>query len=176
MNSSLGPLTDGARVVIVGGGPGGIGAALALNNLARQMQRDLQITVYEGKVFAGEQHFNQCSGVLSPPIEQTLQDGLGVAFPHHLVQRAITGYILHGDRRAILLESDDAPSYALRRVQFDNYLAEQARARDIRIVNGRVTDIEIHSDRVIVYRESGNDQADVIVGAFGSDDGSAVIF
>ena len=176
MNSSLGPLTDGARVVIVGGGPGGIGAALALKNLARQMHRAIQITVYEGKVFAGEQHFNQCSGVLSPPIEQTLQDGLGVAFPHHLVQREITGYILHSDRRAILLESNDPPSYAMRRVQFDNYLVEQARARNIRIVNGRVTDIEIHADRVIVYSESGNDQADVIIGAFGSDDGSAVIF
>lgn len=176
MNENMGPLAEGARVVVVGGGPGGVGTALALNNLARQMHRAIHITIYEGKVFEGEHHFNQCSGVLSPPIEQTLQDGLGVPFPHHLIQREITGYILHTDNRTILLESDDPPSYAIRRVQFDAYLLEQARARGITVVNSRVTDLEFHADRVMVYSESGNDRADVIVGAFGSDDGSAVVF
>lgn len=175
-SNSLGPLQNGARVVVVGGGPGGVGAALALRNLARQMGREIRITLFEGKVFAGEQHFNQCVGVLSPPIDRILQDSLGVPFPRHLIQREITGYILHSDDRAILLESDDPPAFAVRRVQFDDYLLEQARAAGIEVVTGRVTDLEFHADCVIVYSESGNSKADVVVGAFGSDDGTAVVF
>lgn len=172
----LGPLRDGAHVVVVGGGPGGVGTALALDRLSKQLGRTLHITLFEGKVFAGERHFNQCVGVLSPPIVTILQDSLGVPFPQHLIQREITGYVLHSDKRSILLESDDPPAYAVRRIQFDNYLLEQARTHNIRIVSGRVTDLEFHADRVIVYSESGNTEADVIVGAFGCDDGTAVIF
>lgn len=176
LSDSLGPLRDGASVVVVGGGPGGVGAALALDNLARQTSRRLQITLFEGKVFAGEKHFNQCVGVLSPPIDRILEESLGIPFPRHLIQKEITGYILHSDRRAIHLSSDDPPAYSVRRVQFDNYLLEQARARGIRVFISRVTDLEFHADRVIVYSESGNSEADVVVGAFGSDDGTAVVF
>jgi flavin-dependent dehydrogenase len=172
----LGPLQTAARVVVVGGGPGGVGTALALRNLSRQMGREISITLFEGKVFAGEQHFNQCVGVLSPPIDRILKDSLGIPFPRHLIQREITGYILHSDDRAILLESDDPSAFAVRRVQFDDYLLEQARAAGIQIVTGRVTDLEFHADRVIVYSESGNSEADVVVGAFGSDDGTSVVF
>ncbi|MDE3088810.1 MAG: NAD(P)/FAD-dependent oxidoreductase [Chloroflexota bacterium] len=174
--ASLGPLDNGARIVIIGGGPGGVGTALALRQLARQMGREIQITLFEGKVFAGEQHFNQCVGVLSPPIDTILVDLLGVPFPRHLVQREITGYLLHSDDRAILLESGDPPAYSVRRVQFDDYMLEQARACGIRVITSRVTDLEFHADRVIVYSESGNSEADVVVGAFGSDDGTAVVF
>lgn len=173
---SLGPLQDGSHVVIVGGGPGGVGAALALTCLAIASQRKIEITLFEGKVFAGERHFNQCSGVLSPPIVDILQDSLGVKFPHHLVQRQICAYVLHSDQRSILLESSDPPAYAVRRIQFDDYLLEQARMHGIRIVTGRVTDLEFHSDRVIVYGENGNTEGDVVVGAFGLDYGTAQAF
>lgn len=178
MNSSsgLGPLSDGSRVVVVGGGPGGVGAALALDKMARQSGRSLQITLYEGKVFANERHFNQCVGVLSPPIDRILADSLGVAFPRHLIQREITGYILHSDNQYLLLESGDPPAYAVRRIQFDDFLLEETRRRGITVVSSRVTDLEFHADRVNVYSESGNCEADVVIGAFGSDDGTGVVF
>lgn len=175
-SDSMGPLRDGARVAVIGGGPGGVGAALALEHLARQMARQVNITLFEGKVFAGERHFNQCVGVLSPPIEKILSESLDIQFPRHLIQREIHGYILHSDRRSILLESDDPPAYSVRRVQFDAYLLDQARRRGIEVVNSRVTDLEFHNDRVIIYSESGNAEADAVVGAFGSDDGTAVVF
>ncbi len=175
-SNTLGPLQDGSHVVIIGGGPGGVGAALALDKLARQMGRQVAITLFEGKVFEGERHFNQCAGVLSPPIDKILQDSLGVPFPSHLIQREITGYILHSDRRAILLEKDDPPAYSVRRIQFDHYLLEQARLRGIQVINSRVTDLEFHPDRVMVYSESGNSEADAVVGAFGLDEGTAAAF
>jgi flavin-dependent dehydrogenase len=174
--SKMGPLRDGGRVVIVGGGPGGTACAIALCRQAKELGRIIQVTVYEGKTFAGERHYNQCVGVVSPPIREILEDGLGVPFPWHLVQRRIAAYVLHGERRSLTLpDPSDEPSYALRRVTFDAYLLEQAEAAGARVVHSRVTDVEIDSDRVIVYSESDNCLADVLVGAFGQDAGTAAV-
>jgi flavin-dependent dehydrogenase len=172
--SKMGPLRNGGRVVIIGGGPGGAACAIALCRQAHKLGRAIQVTVYEGKTFAGERHYNQCVGVVSPPIRQILEDGLGVPFPWHLVQRRIAAYVLHGERRSLTLaDPSDEPSYALRRVTFDAYLLEQAEAAGAQVVHSRVTDVEIDSERAIVYSESDNCLADVLVGAFGQDAGTA---
>ncbi len=172
MNDSLGPLANDSTVVIIGGGPGGASCAIALRRLACAMGRNINVIVYEGKTFAGEAHYNQCIGVLSPPIDHILEQQLGVPFPRHLVHRHITGYVLHSDRHQIVLDSEDEPSFAMRRVQFDDYLLEQARLQGVQVVHSRVTDLEFHADRVVIYSESDNRQAAVVVGAFGLDDGS----
>jgi flavin-dependent dehydrogenase len=130
----------------------------------------------EGKQFAGEQHHNQCVGVLSPPIAELLQGELGVPFPRHLVRGAITGYVLHTPRRQIILDGEAEPSMALRRIQFDAYMLDAVRERGIEILRARVTGLEFHADRVVVYNESAPLEADVVVGAFGLDEGTAVIF
>jgi len=172
MNDSLGPLTNGSTVVVIGGGPGGASCAIALKRLARAMACDLNVIIYEGKTFAGEAHYNQCIGVLSPPIENILEQQLDIPFPRHLVHRHITGYILHTDCHQVVLDGEDERSYALRRVQFDDYLLEQARQHGAQIIHSRVTDLEFHADRVVIYSESDNREAAVVVGAFGLDDGS----
>ncbi len=172
----LGPLRDGGHVVIIGGGPGGCACAIALVRLSCTLDRRVDVTLYEGKTFAGERHYNQCVGVLSPPIDRILQDELGVPFPWHLVQRRITGYVLHGERRSLVLDSpENEVSYALRRIQFDAYLLEQTRQAGVEVVPSRVTDLEISADGVTVYSESDCRRADVVVGAFGSDIGTAVV-
>lgn len=173
IQGSLGPLTEGACVVIIGGGPGGAACGIALKRLIAAMNRSLRVVLYEGKRFAAESHYNQCVGVLSPPIDRILEEELGVAFPRHLIQRYITGYILHGEREQILLKDEKAPSYAVRRVQFDAYLLDQARACGVEVIQSRVTDLEFHADRVVVYSESVPQEADVVVAAFGLDYGSA---
>jgi len=170
----MGPLRDGGHVVIIGGGPGGAACAIVLRRLAQSLGRDIRVTVYEGKTFAGERHYNQCVGVVSPPIVQILENDLGVPYPWHLVQRLITGYVLHGEKRSLLLtDASDEPSYAMRRVTFDAYLLEQAEAAGAQVVHTRVTDLEIDRDGVIIYSESDNRRADVLVGAFGLDPGTA---
>jgi flavin-dependent dehydrogenase len=55
-------------------------------------------------------------------------------------------------------------------------MLETARALGIVIIQARVTDIEIHADRVVIYTESNAMVADVVVGAFGLDEGTAAIF
>jgi flavin-dependent dehydrogenase len=173
-DSKMGPLQDGGHVAIIGGGPGGATCAIALCQLAQSLGRKIKVTVYEGKTFAGERHYNQCVGVVSPPLRQILENELGIPFPWHLVQRRIAGYVLHGERRSLTLtDTSDEPSYALRRVTFDAYLLEQVQAAGAEVINSRVTDVEVGDDGVIIYSESDNRQAEVLVGAFGLDTGTA---
>lgn len=173
-DAQAGPLQNGGHVVIVGGGPGGATCAIALYRLAHSLGREIRVTVYEGKTFAGERHYNQCVGVVSPPIQRILEDEVGIPFPWHLVQRRISAYVLHGEQRSLVLtDTYDEPSYALRRVTFDAHLLEQAQAAGAQVVNSRVTDVEIGDDGVIIYSESDNCRADVLLGAFGLDTGTA---
>ncbi|NOZ06974.1 MAG: hypothetical protein GXP41_11605, partial [Chloroflexi bacterium] len=112
----MGPLQDGANVAIIGGGPGGTACAISLLHQAKDLGRRIKVAIYEGKVFANNMHHNQCSGVVSPPIIDILESQLNIPFPFHLVQRKITGYVLHGNRRALILDGlEDQPSYAMRR-------------------------------------------------------------
>jgi flavin-dependent dehydrogenase len=176
VNEDLGTLKQGSTVAIIGGGPAGCGCALKLHNLSREKGINLNIVIYEGKVFEGERQFNQCVGVLSPPIKEILEKELGINFPFHLVQRIINGYVLHSDINSIILDGDGEPSYAIRRIKFDEYLLNQTRSRGIKVINARVVDIEFQRDGVIVYSENKNTKADVVVGAFGLDEGSIGIF
>lgn len=172
----LGPLAGGGRAVIIGGGPGGVAAAVALKQGARAMGRDVRVILVEGKQFAGERQYNQCAGVLSPPIAELIERDLGVPFPHKLSRGAITGYVLHTARREIVLDGEAEPSIALRRVQFDAYMLDVARERGVEVICVRATGLEFHADRVVIYTESAPLEADVAVGAFGLDEGTAVLF
>jgi flavin-dependent dehydrogenase len=175
MTRSLGPL-QGGHVVIIGGGPGGTACALALQRMAGEMGRKIQLTIVEGKQFVGEMHYNQCVGVLSPPLPQLLWDRLGVEFPYHLSRSEISRYIIHTAREQITLDDPHTPAIALRRVQYDAYMLETVKERGITVVPARAVDIEFHADRAVVYTENTPIEADVIVGAFGMDEGSSAMF
>ena len=175
-NSSLGALRSGAAAVIIGGGPGGTAAAIALKKGAQALGITIDITLVEGKLFSNGQHHNQCAGVLSPPIAQILENELGIPFPWHLSQRSINRYVLHTARKSIELDGAGEASYAMRRIQFDEYMLETARQMGIQIVQARVTDLEVHADRVVIYTESCCLVADVVIGAFGMDEGTAEAF
>lgn len=170
----MGPLRDGQTAVIIGGGPGGVACGLALLKLSRSLGRRIRVVLYDGKAFVGETHYNQCAGVLSPPIQNILAQ-LDIPFPHHLVQRQIRAYILHGEQRQIRLSEPGEPSYALRRVQFDAYMLEQARARGVEVRQSRVVDLEFLPDRVNVYAEGTNCQAAVVFIACGLDSGTTTM-
>ncbi len=175
MANSLGPLERGS-VVIIGGGPGGTACALALKRLAAEMGREIQLTIVEGKQFVGEMHYNQCLGVLAPPLPELLTEKLGIKFPYHLSRSQISRYVLHTAREQIVLDDIYKPAVALRRVQYDNYMLEQARDQGISVLPARAVDLEFHADRAVVYTDNAPLEADVIVGAFGMDDGSSSMF
>ncbi|MFQ6038994.1 MAG: NAD(P)/FAD-dependent oxidoreductase, partial [Candidatus Aminicenantales bacterium] len=68
------------------------------------------------------------------------------------------------------------PSDACRRVEFDNYLFQKAKEVGIEIFPARVTELDFSDDGVMVFSESNNIKASLVVGAFGLDDGMAKIF
>ncbi len=175
-SASLGPLGDGGRVVVLGGGPAGTACAIAIKRLAADLGRNVGVTLLETKEFVGERHFNACVGVLSPPLESIMTGDLGVPFPTHLSRAIIRGYVLHTERETICLEDPGEPSVALRRVQLDAYMLDAARQRGIQILHARATDLEFHDDGVVIYTDADPVQAEVVVGAFGLDEGTAAIF
>ncbi|MFQ5891569.1 MAG: NAD(P)/FAD-dependent oxidoreductase, partial [Candidatus Methanofastidiosia archaeon] len=169
----VGPLRDGQKIIIIGGGPGGVGTALTLMKMAEALSREIEVTIYEPKKFGT--HYNQCIGVLSPPILEILKRDYDITLPEWMIQREIKGYVLHSENDEILLKGGGT-SHALRRVEFDGLLLKIARMRGVEVVRSRVTDIEFHPEDAIVYSESGSDSGDVLVGAFGLDKTMCDIF
>ena len=172
----MGPLQNNSRVVIIGGGPAGSACALALKRKAAQLNRNLEVILIEGKQFAGELHHNQCVGVLSPPLPQLMEDELGIPFPNQLSKTEITGYVLHSKEEEITLDSSVEPSIAVRRVQFDEYMLNQVKEHGVTVLSARAVDVEFNQEGVVIYTENAPVQADVVVGAFGLDDGSGALF
>src|SRR5512136_1470371 len=101
--------------------------------MAAEMGRDIQLTIVEGKQFVGEMHYNQCVGVLSPPLPDLLWDRLGVKFPYQLSRSEIRQYVIHTAREQITLDDPHEPAIALRRVQYDAYMLETVKERGIAV-------------------------------------------
>ncbi len=163
-------------MIVVGGGPGGVACALALMRGCAEAGRGVRVTIVEGKRFSEGEHYNQCVGVLSPPLQDLLERDLGVAFPDHLSRGEIRGYVLHSVREQLRIAGEGVPSTVVRRVQFDAYMLEVARQRGAQVVSARAVDLEFNAREVVVYTESAPLAGDVVVGAFGLDDGSAAMF
>lgn len=165
----MGPIRSGSRVAIIGGGPGGASCAMTILKEARKRLIDVEVVLYESKYFG--QHYNQCFGVISPPLLDILKDDFDIIIPQAMLLREISGYVLYSRKRSILLEDAEGGeiSHALRRGELDRLLFDKARKMGVKIVSSRVTYVEFHEEDVVVYSESGTCSADVVVGAFGLD-------
>lgn len=172
----LGPLENGQTVIVIGGGPAGASCAITLKNLAKKRNIDLNVIVYEMKDFEGGVEHNECAGVLSQPIEDIIEEKLEIPFPWHLVKREVPGYYLHTDSSVIKLSGEGEISYALRRIQFDAYLLQKTKEAGVTVIQSKVTDVEIGKNKVTVYSETKHVRADVVVGAFGLEEGTDKIF
>jgi flavin-dependent dehydrogenase/ribosomal protein S18 acetylase RimI-like enzyme len=185
MNECL--LHDGSTVAIIGGGPAGAACAIKLLRGARDKSLRLRVLIFEGKDFGV--HANQCVGVLSPPVEEVLARDLGVQLPPALIKRQIFGYRLHGMRENLLLTGHGAhagepgqgqATYAVERAEFDRFLLDSARELGAQVIASRVTGIEFvradNLDEVRIYSESRYERADVVIGAFGLDEGMLSVF
>ena len=171
----LGPLSNGSTVVIIGGGPAGTSCAISLLSRAKEKGIKINVVLYEWKPFDTITH-NECAGVLSPPIKEIIENELSIPFPHHLVESHIKGYYLHSDTDVIKLEGgEDEISYGMRRSRFDKYMIDQARKAGADVIISKVTNIELGTNNVTVYSETKHTRADVIVGAFGLEEGTGKI-
>ncbi len=172
----LGPLFSGKTVVIIGGGTGGTACGIALKKIAKERGINLRVVLYEGKDIEHGRHYNQCAGVLSPPIAELMKENLGIDFPHTIVERDIRAYRLCNKGKSLLLTSSTHCSYAVRRSNWDQFMLNQAKQTGVEVIDCRVTNLESTAEGVIVYGENRTLRADVVVGAFGLDPGTVAIF
>ena len=182
-------LRSGFRVSIIGGGPAGTSCAISLMQLARLQNIDLEVTIHESKDFAAaaatwhpsdspsfDKHINPCIGVLSPPIYEIITEKLRIPFPDHLVQKYIVGYVLHGRSETVTLDELFGASYAMRRITFDNYMMQQAIKAGAGQNLADVLDVKPLDKTFEIITSIRTVQADVVVGAFGVDQGLADVF
>ena len=173
-------LRSGSIVAIIGGGPAGAACAIRLKREARSADKNIRVVLFEGKDFSV--HYNQCVGVLSPPIVTLLREELGLTLPTWIIKQTIKGYWLHccGEQAFLADEEMWGPTYAVRRSHFDRYLLEEARSLGVEVVPSRVTGVEWteqgQPQAVRIYSEASFLRADVVVGAFGLDEAMLSVF
>ncbi len=175
-DKALMPLENGDTVCVLGGGPGGASCAIALKREAQKLNKEVRVVIFEQKSFREHRQYNQCIGVLSPPLETILKEQLGVDLTTHLLLKEIEGYCLHSDVLSLNLDGKDhGKSYAVSRADFDALMLEEAVKCGAEVYHGRATGLEFDEDHVMVYGEGKNCLASVLVGAFGLDEGSCKI-
>ncbi len=166
----LGPLEDGQTAIIIGGGPAGSSCAITLKMMGRQLGRDINVIIYEGRKF--DDDCIKRVGVLAPPLTQTLEEIIGVAFPCQEVERKVVGYYLHSGDAKIRLHMAGKLSFVGHNVAIDRYLLSKAKELGVRVIPGRIESIKFHPDCVTVessLKGAKGLKGDVLVGAFGLD-------
>jgi flavin-dependent dehydrogenase len=150
-------------LVIVGGGPAGIATALFLCAAAPALRE--RIVVLEKERYPREKI---CAGAIGARADRLLA-GIGVRVDVPSVR--VSGLSVHsaqGDLHARDPQAIDGIGRVVRRVEFDHALAEEARARGIRVLEGaRVTRVDRDDRGVRVAFTSGEIRARALVGADG---------
>ncbi|MBI2252165.1 MAG: NAD(P)/FAD-dependent oxidoreductase, partial [Armatimonadetes bacterium] len=161
-------------IAVIGGGPAGTSCAIKLIKEARALRKNIRVVMFEGKYF--ETHYNQCVGVLSPPLLRILKEELEIELPRDLIKRRIFAYRLHADKEEVFLlgEEKEGPTYTVHRVNFDKFMLDFAKKIGVEIIHSRVNGLEFirtkELEEVRVYSESGYLRADAVVCAFGLDE------
>lgn len=168
-------LVDGSKVAVIGGGPAGTSCAIKLLKEAEKKGLKLKVIIFESKDF--NVHYNQCVGVLSPPVEEIFEKFLGIGFPTELIKREINGYNVYTDGGERIELKSGIGTYATRRILFDRFMLETAKKHGAEVINSRVTDIEFYNgEEVRIYSEGRFMRVDAVVGSFGLDEGTAELF
>ena len=176
-------LSDGSRVGIIGGGPGGTLTGYFLLQLAEMVDLRLQVDIYEPRDFSrpGPPGCNMCGGIVSESLVQLLALE-GINLPPSIIQRGIESYVLHtdDDTSEIRTPSSEMRIAALYRgsgpkdaragewQSFDGFLLRLACERGATHIPGRVTSVVRGPEDVVVRTKAGQDQRySLVVGAFG---------
>ena len=150
-------------IIIIGGGPGGLSTALHLQQIAPQL--------FTRSLLLEKEHyprFKLCAGGLTIDAEIILERlKLDVNEVPHVFADDI-----HFDFESKGLRISIPKRHALcviRRADFDNWLAEKAKSRGLKILEGvTVRNVIPDKDGVAVETDSGTHHARVVVGADGS--------
>ncbi len=158
-------LANGSRVAVIGGGPAGSFFTYFLLDMARRVDVQLHVDVYESRDFSatGPAGCNMCGGVISESLVQALAME-GINLPPAVVQRGIDSYVLHMDagsvrigtpldeKRIAVVHRGTGPR-GVKQVKwrsFDGHLLELAAAKGAHLVRERVAGIKLQEGRPVV--------------------------
>jgi flavin-dependent dehydrogenase len=99
-------LRDGSRIAVIGGGPAGSFFSYFLLKMARAIDLDIEVDIFEPRSFkyCGPAGCNHCGGVVSESLVQTLA-AEGIVLPRSVVQRGVESYVVHMDVGDVAIES-----------------------------------------------------------------------
>jgi len=174
-------LTNGSRVVIVGGGPAGSFTALHLIRFAREAGLALEVRILEPRDFSrpGPGGCNKCAGILSSSLARDLQT-LGLNLPNEIIQAELDTYILHLDKKEFQIHRPDSERRIMSVYRgsgprlgappfpntFDGWLLDQARESGVIVQRARVRSIQPGS-RPLVITAQETLEADLVIVATG---------
>lgn len=184
-------LEDGSRVAVVGGGPAGSLTAYFLLSLARRVDLNIRVDIYEPRDFtkSGPAGCNMCGGIVSESLVQALA-AEGINLPQSVVQRGIDSYVLHTDTEAVRIDTPlkekriaavhrgGGPRDA-KEVKWgglDGYLLNLARDLGARVLPVRVGDVGWDDGRPQVRLRDTAESYDLLVGAIGVNSAGWQIF
>lgn len=163
-------LRDGSRVAVIGSGPAGSFFAYFLLEMSRRVGMTLDVDLYEAREFTqpSPQGCNMCGGIVSETLVQNLA-AEGIVLAPDVIQRAISGYVLHMDVGTVRIEAPTVekrigavhrgagPKNALARrwESFDGHLQAMATAAGARLVPARVDAVSLADGRPVVRARRG---------------------
>jgi flavin-dependent dehydrogenase len=176
-------LPDGAKVVIIGGGPAGSFLAIDLLRYSKKIGLSVAVIIMEKKKSMNideqkrsECHIgecNYCAGGLSPKIGDALKK-MGLHLPVGIIMDKVVIINIFADWKTISLEVLKEMTSVYRGSRpggrsdsiynFDTFLLESAAKEGAVIINSEVTDLQYSDDGRVVVRYDGNSQ--IIVSDF----------
>lgn len=174
-------LSSNHRIGIIGGGPAGSFTALHLLQMAREMDLDLNVLIFEPREFEkpGPSGCNCCAGILSSRVIRGLET-LGVTLPEDIIQSEINSFNLHLEGDIIRIRQPD-PSRRIVSVyrgggprllqgeplsSLDGFLLEQACSRGSHHIPHRVRNV-IWDGKPVIQTSREEYQVDFLVLATG---------
>ncbi len=170
------------RIAVIGGGPAGCFFAIFALHFARQVDLDLQVTIFEPRDFrrVGPWGCNMCAGLIPLRILDELKE-IGVVVPPHILRERISHYTLHTAAGQIRLPQPDpdgdvvsvyrgggprcGPAWS-HPISFDSFLLDTARSRGAEVVPERVTTVTLGAHPCVQTKEK-RFSADLVVLAAG---------
>ena len=184
-------LNDGAKIAVLGGGPAGSFFSIFALKLAKQIGKNIDLTMYENKSFSteGPSSCNMCAGVISESLVQMLAIE-GICLKPPIVQRAIDTYCFQTVDGDVFLKSPSkqkgiATVYRgggpvnqasteinnepeSERKSFDDFLLNCAEKEGAKVENIRIERIKLKKGMPQLFSKKGKlPDADLVVGACG---------
>jgi flavin-dependent dehydrogenase len=185
-------LDDGANISVIGGGPTGTFFTIFALKMAKMIDKQLNITIYDPKDFTkqGPGGCNRCGGVISELLVQTLAIE-GINLPDTVIQRGINSYKLHTAKGSVdiatpafektiaTIKRGGGPKDVEQsgKESFDDFLLKKAVELGAVHEPMRIDRIDRNGDKPHLYcKDRMVHESDAVIGAFGVNTTAAKMF